>query len=48
MGNDTRGSHEWVIEFDKEPDDLDHFIEILDTDTASQSTLIMRPKDTRT
>ncbi len=31
MGNDTRGSHEWVIEFDSEPDDLDHFIEILDT-----------------
>jgi hypothetical protein len=31
MGNDTRGSHEWVIEFDREPEDLDHFIEILDT-----------------
>ncbi|MDZ7633370.1 MAG: GH3 auxin-responsive promoter family protein [Bacteroidales bacterium] len=31
MGNDTRGSHEWVIEFDIEPDDLDHFIEMLDT-----------------
>ncbi len=31
MGSDTRGSHEWVIEFDKEPDDIDHFIEILDT-----------------
>jgi len=31
MGNETRGSHEWVIEFDREPDDIDHFIEILDT-----------------
>ncbi|MFA6514840.1 MAG: GH3 auxin-responsive promoter family protein [Candidatus Paceibacterota bacterium] len=25
-----RGSHEWVIEFDKEPDDLNKFIKILD------------------
>jgi len=31
MGNNTRGSHEWVIEFDSEPDDPDHFIEMLDT-----------------
>jgi hypothetical protein len=29
MGNDTKGSHEWVIEFDKNPDSLDHFTEIL-------------------
>ena len=31
MGNDTRGAHEWVIEFDSAPDDHDHFIELLDT-----------------
>ncbi len=31
MGSETRGSHEWVIEFNKEPEDIDHFIEILDT-----------------
>ena len=31
MGNETRGSHEWVIEFDRAPDDPDHFIELLDT-----------------
>jgi hypothetical protein len=31
MGSETRGSHEWIIEFDRAPDDLDHFIEILDT-----------------
>lgn len=31
MGSETRGSHEWVIEFDREPEDMDHFIEILDT-----------------
>ena len=31
MGSESRGSHEWVIEFEREPDDLDHFIEILDT-----------------
>ena len=30
MGAETRGSHEWVIEFDREPDDTEHFIEILD------------------
>ncbi|MCU0378316.1 MAG: GH3 auxin-responsive promoter family protein [Bacteroidales bacterium] len=31
MGNDTKGSHEWIIEFDKKPDSLDHFTEILDS-----------------
>lgn len=31
MGSETRGSHEWVIEFEREPVDLDHFVEILDT-----------------
>ncbi|MRR19059.1 GH3 auxin-responsive promoter family protein [bacterium] len=31
MGTNTRGAHEWVIEFDRDPDNIDHFIEILDT-----------------
>jgi len=31
MGTETRGSHEWVIEFDREPDDIEHFADILDT-----------------
>jgi hypothetical protein len=31
MGSESRGSHEWVIEFEKEPNDLEHFIEVLDT-----------------
>ncbi len=31
MGNDTRGSHEWVIEFDRAPDDPARFIDLLDT-----------------
>lgn len=31
MGDESRGAHEWVIEFDREPDDIDHFTEILDT-----------------
>jgi hypothetical protein len=35
MGNETRGSHEWIIEFDKDPDDLDRFTEILDTTLRS-------------
>ena len=30
MGSKTKGSHEWIIEFTKEPEDLDKFIEILD------------------
>jgi hypothetical protein len=30
MGAETRGAHEWVIEFDREPDDIGHFTEILD------------------
>ena len=35
MGNETRGAHEWIIEFDKEPDDLEQFIEILDATLKS-------------
>jgi len=31
MGDESRGAHEWVIEFDREPDDPEHFTEILDT-----------------
>lgn len=31
MGDESRGAHEWVIEFDRKPDDPEHFIEILDT-----------------
>ena len=30
MGSKTKGSHEWLIEFEKEPDDLNKFMEILD------------------
>jgi hypothetical protein len=35
MSDVSKGSHEWVIEFDKDPDSLDHFIEILDTTLQS-------------
>ncbi len=31
MGTETRGAHEWVIEFDGEPNDIERFTEILDT-----------------
>lgn len=31
MTNDSRGAHEWIIEFEKEPADLDYFTDILDT-----------------
>jgi hypothetical protein len=30
MKDNQKGAHEWVIEFEKEPDDLDHFIQIFD------------------
>ena len=30
MKEHNRGAHEWIIEFEKEPDDLDHFISIFD------------------
>lgn len=35
MGNETKGAHEWVIEFDKEPDSIDRFIELLDNTLKS-------------
>jgi hypothetical protein len=31
FGDDNNGAHEWLIEFDKEPDSLNHFIYELDT-----------------
>jgi len=30
MTDNQKGAHEWVIEFEKEPDDLDHFIQLFD------------------
>ena len=30
MGIKTKGSHEWLIEFEKKPDDINKFMEILD------------------
>jgi hypothetical protein len=30
MSDDAKGAHEWMIEFEKEPDDLDHFTVVLD------------------
>ena len=31
----SKGSHEWLIEFDKQPDDLSKFMEILDLNLQS-------------
>lgn len=31
FSEDNNGAHEWLIEFEKEPDDLEKFIDILDT-----------------
>jgi hypothetical protein len=30
MSSKTKGSHEWIIEFEKEPENLNHFTELLD------------------
>lgn len=30
MGDSAKGCHEWLIEFEKEPDDINRFIELLD------------------
>jgi len=30
MGDDQKGAHQWIIEFDKEPDDIEHFTNALD------------------
>ncbi len=30
MNDNQKGAHEWMIEFEKEPDDLDHFIQLFD------------------
>ena len=35
MSDKTKGSHEWIIEFSKEPDDMNKFAEILDLSLQS-------------
>lgn len=35
MSDKTKGSHEWIIEFSKEPDDINKFAEILDLSLQS-------------
>ncbi len=30
MKENQKGAHEWIIEFEKEPDDIEHFISVLD------------------
>ncbi len=35
MGDDAKGAHEWLIEFEKQPDDLGYFTRILDNALCS-------------
>jgi hypothetical protein len=35
MNITSKGSHEWIIEFEREPSDINHFIEILDNSLKS-------------
>ncbi|MFA5328516.1 MAG: GH3 auxin-responsive promoter family protein [Prolixibacteraceae bacterium] len=30
MNDNQKGAHQWIIEFEKKPDDLDHFIQLFD------------------
>jgi hypothetical protein len=30
MGSDSKGTHEWIIEFEQEPSDLNKFTDLLD------------------
>ena len=48
MGNKTKGSHEWIIEFSREPDDMKKFTEILDLSLQKAQILIMKQKDIKT
>lgn len=34
-GGDGKGGHEWIIEFEQEPDDLSRFTEVLDSTLKS-------------
>jgi len=38
MGEKSRGSHEWIIEFEKKPDDLNKFTELLDSALKSANS----------
>jgi len=38
MSTTEKGYHEWLIEFEVEPDDLDHFSDILDTSLKSRNS----------
>ena len=47
MNTESKGSHEWIIEFEKNPDlDIEQFTDILDN-TSNRSILIMKPKGIR-
>lgn len=35
MGDEAKGSHEWLIEFEKQPDDLEYFTRVLDITLCS-------------
>ena len=38
MSSETKGAHQWLIEFEKEPDDLSKFAEILDNALMEQNS----------
>ena len=38
MGNKTKGGHEWLVEFEKYPEDLDMFTSMLDKNLQAVNT----------
>lgn len=32
MGENNKGSHQWIVEFEKQPEDLAKFVEVLDSE----------------
>ena len=38
MSSETKGAHQWLIEFEKEPDDLSRFADILDSALMEQNS----------
>lgn len=35
MGTENKGTHQWFVEFEREPDDIEHFMEVLDNTLKS-------------
>lgn len=46
MKNNSKGAHEWIVEFEKEPQDLELFSKLLDEE-LQKKIQIMKPNETQ-